>query len=62
MLKQKLIVLIYGKLSSDEKRAVEELHQYMLGDEKSRALNDGFLDFVETLLEWRMKVHNLQTA
>lgn len=41
-----LIGLIDGKLSTDEKRAVEELHQYMLGDEGSWALSDGFLDFV----------------
>lgn len=41
-----LIALIDGKLSADEKRAVEELHQYMLGDEGSWALSDGFLDFV----------------
>lgn len=44
-----LIGLIDGKLSTDEKRAVEELHQYMLGDEGSWALSDGFLDFVGKL-------------
>lgn len=41
-----LIGLIDGKLTPDEQRAVEELHQYMLGDEGSWALSDGFLDFV----------------
>lgn len=44
-----LIGLIDGKLSPDEKRSVEELHQYMLGDEGSWALSDGFLDFVGEL-------------
>lgn len=41
-----LIGLIDGKLSPEEQRSTEELHQYMLGDEGSWALSDGFLDFV----------------
>ncbi|KAJ8948648.1 hypothetical protein NQ318_022716 [Aromia moschata] len=45
-----LIGLIDGKLSPDEQRATEELHQYMIGDEGSWALSDGFLDFVGKLL------------
>ncbi|KAJ8923017.1 hypothetical protein NQ315_001565 [Exocentrus adspersus] len=45
-----LIGLIDGKLSPEEQRSTEELHQYMLGDEGSWALGDGFLDFVGRLL------------
>lgn len=48
-----LIPLIDGKLSADEKRAVEELHQYMLGDEGSWALSEGFLDFVGKVFQCR---------
>ncbi|XP_074036198.1 uncharacterized protein isoform X2 [Leptinotarsa decemlineata] len=45
-----LIGLIDGKLTPEEQRATEELHQYMIGDEGSWALSDGFLDFVGRLL------------
>ncbi|KAJ8959753.1 hypothetical protein NQ314_006182 [Rhamnusium bicolor] len=45
-----LIGLIDGKLSPEEQRSTEELHQYMVGDEGSWALSDGFLDFVGRLL------------
>lgn len=48
-----LIGLIDGKLTPDEQRSTEELHQYMLGDEGSWALSDGFLDFVGRLLNDR---------
>uniref|UniRef100_V5GPH0 Desumoylating isopeptidase n=1 Tax=Anoplophora glabripennis TaxID=217634 RepID=V5GPH0_ANOGL len=48
-----LIGLIDGKLSPEEQRSTEELHQYMLGDEGSWALSDGFLDFVGRLLNDR---------
>lgn len=41
-----LVGLIDGKLSQDEMTAIEELHQYMLEDEGSWALGDGFLHFV----------------
>lgn len=45
-----LVGLIDGKLNQDEMTAIEELHQYMLEDEGSWALGDGFLHFVDRLL------------
>lgn len=45
-----LVALIDGKLTPEEQRATEELQQYMIGDEGSWALSDGFLDFVGRLL------------
>ncbi|XP_063240536.1 uncharacterized protein LOC134541218 isoform X2 [Bacillus rossius redtenbacheri] len=45
-----LVGLIDGVLSSEEQRSLEELHQYMLEDEGSWALGDGFLNFVGRLL------------
>ncbi|XP_057657443.1 uncharacterized protein LOC130894568 isoform X8 [Diorhabda carinulata] len=45
-----LVALIDGKLNPEEQRATEELQQYMIGDEGSWALSDGFLDFVGRLL------------
>jgi desumoylating isopeptidase 1 len=38
--------LIAGILSPEEQQSMEELHQYMLEDEGSWALSDGFLSFV----------------
>ncbi|KAK9883270.1 hypothetical protein WA026_001453 [Henosepilachna vigintioctopunctata] len=46
-----LIGLIDGKISSEEQRSMEELSQYMLEDEGSWALSDGFLTFVGRLLQ-----------
>lgn len=56
-----LIGLIDGKLSADEKRAVEELHQYMLGDEGSWALSDGFLDFVGKFFQLKAKTYQFSS-
>lgn len=57
-----LIGLIDGKLSADEQRFIEELHQYMLENEGSWALSDGFLEFInrllnDTHLETEVRVH-----
>lgn len=41
-----LVDLIAGVLSPEEQQSMEELHQYMLEDEGSWALGDGFLNFV----------------
>lgn len=46
-----LIGLIDGKLSADEQRFIEELHQYMLENEGSWALSDGFLEFISKFTE-----------
>lgn len=61
-----LLTLIDGKLNAEEQRSTEELHQYMLGDEGSWALSDGFLDFINRLLndkqlsvDVRVKVLNI---
>ena len=35
-----------GILGPEEQQSLEELHQYMLEDEGSWALGDGFLNFV----------------
>lgn len=45
-----LVGLIDGKLSEEEQRSTEELQQYMIGDEGSWALSDGFLDYINRLL------------
>jgi hypothetical protein len=45
-----LVGLIDGKLNEEEQQALEELHQYMLQDEGSWALGDGFLAFVGMIL------------
>ncbi|KAI4456795.1 desumoylating isopeptidase [Holotrichia oblita] len=45
-----LVGLIDGKLSPEEQTSLEELHKYMLEDEGSWALGDGFLLFVGRLL------------
>ncbi|XP_067006523.2 uncharacterized protein [Anabrus simplex] len=42
--------LVDGILSPEEQQSLEELHQYMLEDEGSWALGDGFLNFVGRLL------------
>ena len=44
----KLVGLIDGKLSPEEQQSLEELHLYMLEDEGSWALGDGFLSFIGT--------------
>nr|CAH7741560.1 unnamed protein product [Callosobruchus chinensis] len=61
-----LLALIDGKLSPEEQRSMEELQQYIIGDEGSWALSDGFLDFVGRLLndkqfpvDVRVKIMNL---
>jgi hypothetical protein len=41
-----LLGLIDGKLSEEEQRSMEELQVYMIGDEGSWALSDGFLNFI----------------
>ncbi|XP_060522161.1 uncharacterized protein LOC132699459 isoform X2 [Cylas formicarius] len=45
-----LVALIDGKLSPEEQKATEELQQYIIGDEGSWALSDGFLDYVNRLV------------
>jgi hypothetical protein len=45
-----LLGLIDGKLSEEEQRSMEELQVYMIGDEGSWALSDGFLNFIGRLL------------
>nr|CAD7265281.1 unnamed protein product [Timema shepardi] len=45
-----LVGLIDGILSPEEQQSLEELHQYMLEDEGSWALGDGFLNFIGRLL------------
>ncbi|KAL0279269.1 UNVERIFIED_CONTAM: hypothetical protein PYX00_000869 [Menopon gallinae] len=45
-----LVGLIDGKLNPDEQRSMEELHMYMLENEGSWALGDGFLNFIGRLL------------
>ena len=42
----KLVGLIDGQLNQEEQQSLEELHLYMLEDEGSWALGDGFLNFV----------------
>lgn len=41
-----LVGLLDGKLSPEEQKCVEELQQYMIGDEGSWVLSDNFLDFI----------------
>ncbi|CAG9857779.1 unnamed protein product [Phyllotreta striolata] len=64
-----LVALIDGKLTPEEQRATEELQQYMIGEEGSWALSDGFLDFVGRLLnddqfsaDVRVKTFNILAA
>ncbi|XP_071052282.1 uncharacterized protein [Onthophagus taurus] len=45
-----LVGLIDGKLTPEEQTSLEELHKYMLENEGSWALGDGFLNFVGRLL------------
>ncbi|EEB16607.1 conserved hypothetical protein [Pediculus humanus corporis] len=45
-----LVSLVDGKLNDEEKQSLEELKQYMILDEGSWALGDGFLNFVGKLL------------
>lgn len=61
-----LLSLIDGKLSPEEQRSTEELQQYIIGDEGSWALGEGFLDFISKLLndkqfpvEVRVKILNI---
>lgn len=42
--------LLEGKLSPEEQKSLDELKQYMIGDEGSWALGDSFLSFIEKLL------------
>lgn len=42
----KLVGLIDGKMNPEEQQSLEELHLYMLEDEGSWALGDGFLNFI----------------
>ncbi|XP_044253467.1 uncharacterized protein LOC123004330 [Tribolium madens] len=48
-----LLGLVDGKLSEEEQRSMEELQVYMIGDEGSWALSDGFLAFIGRLLHDR---------
>ncbi|CAH0563512.1 unnamed protein product [Brassicogethes aeneus] len=64
-----LVGLIDGKLSPDEQRSTEELQQYMIGGEGSWALSDGFLDYLNRLLndkelpvDVRIKILNILAA
>lgn len=41
-----LVDQVENILNADERQSLEELHQYMLEDEGSWALGDGFLNFV----------------
>lgn len=41
-----LVGLIDGKMTPEEMSSLEEMHQYMLEDEGSWALSDGFLNFI----------------
>lgn len=41
-----LVGFVDGILGPEEQQSLEELHQYMLEDEGSWALGDGFLNFV----------------
>ncbi|XP_072153440.1 LOW QUALITY PROTEIN: uncharacterized protein [Bemisia tabaci] len=45
-----LVSIIDSKLTTDEMQSLEELHQYMLEDEGSWALGEGFLNFIGKLL------------
>ncbi|KAF5285885.1 hypothetical protein FQA39_LY04346 [Lamprigera yunnana] len=61
--------LLNGKLVEDEKRALDELRQYMLCDEGSWVVGDGFLNFIGRLLndtevqhEVRMHILNILAA
>ncbi|XP_066137871.1 uncharacterized protein [Euwallacea fornicatus] len=61
-----LLGLIDGKLTAEEKKSTEELQQYMMGDEGSWALGEGFLEFISRLLndkqfsvEVRVKILNI---
>ncbi|XP_034242961.1 uncharacterized protein LOC117646237, partial [Thrips palmi] len=60
----KLVGLIDGKMNADEQQSLEELHLYMLEDEGSWALGDGFLNFIGRLLHDKtlpceVRVHTL---
>lgn len=60
----KLVGLIDGKMNPDEQQSLEELHLYMLEDEGSWALGDGFLNFIGRLLHDKslpceVRVHTL---
>lgn len=46
-----LVKLIDGKLTPDDEKSIEELHQYLIEGEGSWALGDGFLIFVGRILE-----------
>ncbi|XP_069683479.1 uncharacterized protein [Periplaneta americana] len=64
-----LVGLVDGILGPEEQQSLEELHQYMLEDEGSWALGDGFLNFVGRLLhdkslkpEIRVRILNVLAA
>ncbi|KAI5698581.1 hypothetical protein M8J75_008872 [Diaphorina citri] len=64
-----LVNLIDSKLSDDDLKSLEELHQYMLEDEGSWALGENFLQFIGFLLnetsfpsEVRVRTLNILTA
>lgn len=38
--------MIDGKLNAEEQQCLEELHQFMIGDEGSWVLGENFLTFV----------------
>lgn len=64
-----LVGLVDGILGPEEQQSLEELHQYMLEDEGSWALGDGFLNFVGRLLhdkslqpEIRVRILNVLSA
>uniref|UniRef100_A0A8D8TQ74 Desumoylating isopeptidase 1 n=1 Tax=Cacopsylla melanoneura TaxID=428564 RepID=A0A8D8TQ74_9HEMI len=64
-----LVNLIDSKLSDDDLKSLEELHQYMLEDEGSWALGENFLQFIGFLLnetsfpsEVRVRTLNILTS
>jgi len=64
-----LVGFVDGILGPEEQQSLEELHQYMLEDEGSWALGDGFLNFVGRLLhdkslqpEIRVRILNVLAA
>lgn len=48
-----MVKLVDGKLSEDDEKSIEELHQYLIEGEGSWALGDNFLIFVGRVLENR---------
>ena len=49
----KVIDLVDGNVTAEEMQFFEELHQYLLEDEGSWAIGDGFLSFVGELAKMK---------